>query len=220
MNSVWDPRTYDSERCRLVPCFDEFYGTVAELVERSCPTSPRILDLGAGTGLLSSAIVARVKAPQIHLLDESAEMLQRAATRLAPWRPEILIQPLAGDLPRGPFDAIVSALTIHHLADDDKRNLYARILNVLTPGGIFINAEQVAGRSTRLQELFEATHLDRARRMGSSEAEIQGAMERMTHDQCATVADQVAWLNEAGFEDSECFFRWFRLAVFGGWRPH
>lgn len=218
MSTVWDAATYDSERQRLVPCFDEFYGTVAELVARFCPSSPCILDLGAGTGILSAAILRRVETARIHLLDASAEMLQQATERLAPCRPDILVQPLTGDLPDGPFDAVVSALAIHHLPDEDKRGLYARIRDVLSPCGIFIHAEQVAGRSGRLQELFAATHLDRARRLGSSDEEIQRAIARMSHDRCATVTDQIAWLDEAGFEDAECFFRWFRFAVFGGWR--
>src|SRR5207237_742954 len=99
----------------LIPCFDEFYGTVVELVARFCPASPRILDLGAGTGILSSVVVQRIENAKLCLLDASAEMLQRAATRLAPWRPEILVQPLTTNLPAGPFDAVISALAIHHL---------------------------------------------------------------------------------------------------------
>jgi tRNA (cmo5U34)-methyltransferase len=219
MSTIWDASTYDSERRRLVPCFDEFYGTAAELAARTCPASPRILDLGAGTGLLSSVIVQRVEGARLCLLDGSAEMLQRAAIRLASWKPEILVQPLTDALPSGPFDAVVSALAIHHLSDDDKRGLYARILKVLSPGGIFINAEQVSGRSSRVQQLFEAVHLDCSRALGSSETEIQGAIERMSYDRCATLADQIDWLDEVGFKDTECFYRLFRFAVFGGWRP-
>jgi tRNA (cmo5U34)-methyltransferase len=220
MTTVWNAITYDSERRRLVPCFDEFYGSAADLVARCFPSSPRILDLGAGTGILSAAIVDRVGPPaRLTLLDVSADMLDLAATRLARCHPEIVVQPLTEELPSGPFDAVVSALAIHHLSDDEKRILYGDIFSVLSPGGIFINAEQVVGKSTRLQKLFEATHLDAARRLGSSDAEIDGAMERMSYDRCATVADQITWLEQAGYEDAECFFRSFRFAVFGGWRP-
>ena len=219
MSTVWNAVTYDSERRRLVPCFDDFYGTAAELVARCLPPAPRILDLGAGTGILSAAIVDRVTPGRLTLLDASARMLERAATRLARCRPEIVVQPLTAELPSGPYEAVVSALAIHHLSDADKRVLYARIISVLSPGGIFINAEQVVGKSSRLQRLFEVTHLDAARKLGSSDAEIEGAKQRMSYDKCATVADQLAWLEQAGYEDSECFFRSFRFAVFGGWRP-
>jgi len=219
MSTIWNASTYDTERRRLIPCFDEFYGTVGELVARFCYDSPRILDLGAGTGILSAAIVDRVPTAQLHLLDASPEMLQQAAHRLSAYKPQMFVQALDAGLPSGPFDAIVSALAIHHLDDTEKRRLFSRIFSSLVPGGIFLNAEQVVGRSPRLQSLFESVHLDRARALGSSEQEIAGAIQRMAHDQCATVADQVAWLTELGFDDAECFFRSFRFAVFGAWKP-
>jgi len=218
MSTVWNATTYDSERRRLIHCFDEFYGTVGELIARFCPSSPNILDLGAGTGILSAAIVDRVPSAKLCLLDASSEMLKQAVSRLANWQPEITVQSLSDKLPPGPFDAIVSALAIHHLDDAEKRNLFSRILAELSPGGIFINAEQVVGRSQRLQNLNEAVHLDRARALGSSEAEIQEAIQRMSYDKCATVSDQVTWLDQIGFEDAECFFRSFRFAVFAGWK--
>ncbi len=219
MSKIWNASIYDTERRRLVPCFDDFYGTVAELVVRFCPASPRILDLGSGTGIVSAAIVDRVPTAQLHLLDVSTQMLAQAAIRLAACQPQMIVQALDAELPHGPFDAIVSALAIHHLDDAGKRALYSGVLAALAPGGIFINAEQVSGRSARVQNLLKAVHLDRARALGSSEAEIAGAVERMSYDKCATTADQIRWLDELGFEDADCFFRSFRFAVFGGWKP-
>jgi len=219
MSTIWNASTYDEERQRLIPCFDEFYGTVGEMIARFCPDSPSVLDLGAGTGILSRAIIDRVPRARLLLLDASSEMLQQAANRLFEQQPQIFVQSLRTELPSGSFDAIVSALAIHHLNDVEKRALYARIFSSLAPGGILINAEQVAGNSARLQSLFESVHLDRARALGSSSLEIEGAVQRMRHDQCATVTDQLAWLEEIGFEDAECFFRSFRFAVFGAWKP-
>jgi tRNA (cmo5U34)-methyltransferase len=220
LSAIWDANTYDSERRRLVPCFDEFYGVAAELVGRFCPSSPRILDLGAGTGILSSFVAQRVQNPRLSLLDASGDMLERAKARLASLRPEILVQGLTANLPSGPFDAVISALAIHHLSDEGKRSLYARILRVLSPGGIFINAEQVLSQSPRLQRLFETAHFERSRTLGSSETEIENAITRMSHDRCTTLAVQLSWLEEAGFADVDCFFRWFLFAVFGGWKPN
>lgn len=219
MSTVWNATTYDTERRRLIPCFDEFYGSVSELAVRFCPDSPRILDLGAGTGILSAAIAERLPTAQLHLLDASSDMLRQASKRLSGRPFQMSVQPLDLELPPGPFHGVVSALAIHHLNDADKRTLYSRILSALAPGGIFINAEQVSGSSPRLQSLFESVHLDRARTLGSSDAEIAGAIQRMRYDQCATAGDQIHWLDELGFEDADCFYRSFRFAVFGGWRP-
>jgi tRNA (cmo5U34)-methyltransferase len=219
MKTIWNAANYDTERRRLIPCFDEFYGTVSELIVRSCPEAPCILDLGAGTGILSAAIVDRVPTARLHLLDASTDMLQQASRRLSGREFSVSVQPLDSDLPPGPWHAIVSALAIHHLDDAAKRRLYTRIFSALRPGGLFINAEQISGGSPRLQSLFEAVHLDRARGLGSSEAEIAGAIQRMSVDQCSATEEQIRWLREIGFEDMDCFYRSFRFAVFGGWRP-
>ena len=146
-------------------------------------------------------------------------MLSRASERLRKFNPQLVVQTLTQSLPAGPFDAVVSALAIHHLSDDEKRALYRAILDVLRPGGIFINAEQVAAPTKRLQNLFESVHLDQSRGLGSSDSEIAGAVERMSYDRCAALSDQITWLKQLGYEDVECFYRSFRFAVFGGWRP-
>src|SRR5437899_13000434 len=101
MDEIGNADTYNAERRRLVPCFDLFYGTVVELVARTVPANPRILDLGAGTGLLSALVAERVQPRFLHLLDASAEMLARAQVRLAAWHPETTIQLLTAPLPPG-----------------------------------------------------------------------------------------------------------------------
>ncbi|HTL54137.1 MAG TPA: class I SAM-dependent methyltransferase [Candidatus Limnocylindrales bacterium] len=218
MNEIWDAKTYDAERRRLVPCFDLFYGTAVELVARTVPGNPRILDLGAGTGLLSFILAERVEPRGLHLLDASREMLTHAQSRLAAWRPVITVQSLTDPLPAGPFDAVVSALAIHHLPDEQKRGLFSRIRTVLGAGGIFVNAEQIVGPTPWHQRLYENMHLGAARALGSSPEEVASANQRMQYDRCSTLAKQIEWLNELGYERAGCFFHWFRFAVYAGWK--
>lgn len=42
-------------------------------------------------------------------------------------------------LPDGKFDAIISALSIHHLDDKQKMELFYRIYEALPSGGFFVN---------------------------------------------------------------------------------
>jgi len=218
MSAIWDARNYDAARRRLVPCFDQFYGTAVELVACSAPRNPRILDLGAGTGLLAGMVSERVQPQAIHLLDASKAMLDRAQGRLRACRPEILVQQLTDPLPAGPYDAVVSALAIHHLSDEQKRDLFSRIYHVLAPGGIFVNAEQILGVNEWEQRLFETMHIRAARALGSSEEEIAAAQQRMSYDRCARLDVQLQWLRELSFERVSCFFQWFRLAVYAAWK--
>jgi tRNA (cmo5U34)-methyltransferase len=163
-------------------------------------------------------LAERVSPRRICLMDASAEMLAQAKNSLASWEIETRVQELSSPLPSGPFHAVVSALAIHHLTDPEKRELLARIYDVLVPGGILVNAEQILGPTPWHQHLYETTHLEAARALGSSEEEIAGAERRMSYDRCSPLNSQLAWLREIGYERVDVFFQWFRFAVYAGWK--
>jgi tRNA (cmo5U34)-methyltransferase len=121
-------------------------------------------------------------------------------------------------LPSETFHAVISSLAIHHLTDDNKRDLFKRIHQSLAPGGVFINAEQILGATEWQQKLYEDMHLDGARALGSDEDEIHAAQERMSYDRCATLSDQISWLKEIRFQNADSFFHSFRFAVYAGWK--
>ncbi|MCM3883633.1 trans-aconitate 2-methyltransferase [Frankia sp. R82] len=175
---IWDPATYDAQRRHLVPSFDLLYGTVGDLVARidevraELPdearggdqeavrggvrgmSGPVVLDLGCGTGLLAAAVLEAVPTARLHLFDGAAPMLAQARTRLPADRVAgLTVSDLTGDLPAGPFDAVVSGLAIHHLDDAGKKALFRRIAGVLRPGGLFANLEQVDGPVAALTRL-------------------------------------------------------------------
>jgi tRNA (cmo5U34)-methyltransferase len=148
-------------------------------------------------------------------------MLEIAQQRLTGRQGEIDIQVAdytTVDLGEG-YDAVVSGLSIHHLEDPEKRLLFGRIFAALKPGGIFVNADQIAGPTTSLRALYHQRWLDAVRDAGTSEQELALAFDRMKHDRFATLDDQTAWLKEAGFINVDCFYRQFSFAVFGGWKP-
>ena len=216
----WNPETYDATRRRLVPCFDAFYGTAAELVARAfaADSRPRMLELGAGTSILAAHVAARVPPSALTLLDGAADMLDKAAERLAAHHPALVVADMCDPLPAGEFDVIMSALAIHHLEHEQKRDLFARIHRALAPGGMFVNAEQILAPEPWQDTLWLRIHLDTARALGSTGAEIAWGVELMKQDRCATLDQQLAWLREAGFARAGAFFQWFRFAVYAAWK--
>ncbi|MEW1586118.1 class I SAM-dependent methyltransferase [Micromonospora vinacea] len=216
--------TYDEARRRLIPCFDAFYGTAVQVATPplraalAAGRTPEVLDLGAGTGLLSLLLSAAVPGIRLTVVDGAPAMLARATDQLdarsVPHR--AVHADLADELPPGRYDAVVSALAIHHLDDAGKRTLYRRAAAALAPGGVFVNAEQVAGPTPELDRRYDEVWLAQITELGASPDEIAGSRERMRHDRPATVADQCRWLAEAGLVDVDCYFKEWRFAVFGG----
>jgi tRNA (cmo5U34)-methyltransferase len=208
---------YDAQRRRLIPPFDAFYGTAVAALGLAGHAPARILDLGAGTGLLARRVADAYPAAELTLVDGAPAMLAQAREALGD-RAAYVTADLADPLPPGPWSAVVSALAIHHLDDAGKRALFARVHDALSSGGVFVNAEQVAGPSPRFDARYRAWHHERATAAGSSAHEWAGAEERMAFDRCSDVEAQLAWLRAAGF-DADCLFKDHRFAVLAAVRP-
>ncbi|MBW4037582.1 MAG: class I SAM-dependent methyltransferase [Acidobacteria bacterium] len=209
--------SYDADRAKLIPCYDAFYRRTTDLIPGG---AKKILDLGAGTGLLASFVRSWYPEAHIHLMDVSDAMLQRARTRLIA---DTNVTFEAADystaqLGEG-YDAVVSALSIHHLDDAAKKALFDRIYAALRPGGAFINAEQVAGPTPALDEVYKRLWLQQVREAGATPDQIADSLYRQQDDSCASVEDQLDWMRAAGFLDADCWFKDNRFAVLAGTRP-
>lgn len=210
-------RLYDQNRSRLIPCFDDLYRWAVDLV----PADARcILDLGAGTGLLSAFVRARLPGSSLHLLDFSDAMLAQARQRFAGDADVTFeLADYATATLTGSYDAVVSALSIHHLEDERKRHLFHSVLGALKPGGVFVNAEQVLGPTPFLEGRYRAIWLQQVRTLGATEQEIADSLHRQQGDLCASVEDQLLWMRSAGFCDVDCWFKDGRFAVMAGTKP-
>lgn len=212
--------TYDRDRRILVPPFDLFYGTAVEVAALGRSGPVRVLDLGAGTGLLSGELAAALPEATFVLLDEAPAMLDRARERLGPLgdRVSTVVADLRDPLPDGPFDVIASALAIHHLDDAGKADLYGRAAAALAPGGVFVNAEQVAGPTPTLDAYYRERWDAHTRALGATDEMLAAAAERMAIDLPASVESQVEMLRAAGLVDVDSFFQSWRFAVIAGWK--
>jgi len=210
--------SYDEIREQLIPCFDEFYGTALSLLSFKREQRIDILDLGAGTGLLSGRILEHYPNAHIVLLDISENMLKQAQTRFAGvgTQIEFKLSDFCSEPLIGYYDAIVSALAIHHVNADRKRELFLKIYGHLKPTGLFINADQVLGANAAIEERYRQHWLSQVRAAGVSEITLAEALERMQEDKMSTLFDQLAWLKEAGFKDVNCWYKNYSFVVYSG----
>lgn len=212
---------YAAERRRLVPGYDAFYGAVVDALRfLGDGVVERVLDLGAGTGVVSEFVASAYPEARFELLDGSEAMLGEARSSLGDRILAVHVRDMADGLPAGPFDAVVSGLAIHHMADAAKRSLFARVFAALRPGGVFANAEQTLGPTPELEELYQRHWVEACLALGASEEELREARaRRRSHDRCADMESQLGWLREVGFEQVDCVYKSWDRATIVGVRP-
>ncbi|OXM84819.1 class I SAM-dependent methyltransferase [Paenibacillus rigui] len=207
---------YDQQRRQLIPCFDEFYGMALSLVE-SADGAPSILDLGAGTGLFSRMVLEKYPAARLTLVDLSESMLDVARQRFQqhPHVQYIVADYSSCSFPAS-YDIVISSLSIHHLTHPDKRQLFVKIYGMLNEGGIFVNADQVQGRSDSTDAYYRQRWLEAIHQSGLPQQAIDASIERRKVDINAKLPDQLQWMEEAGFSEVDCMYKYLDFAVFSG----
>ena len=221
-------RKFLDVRRQIMPLGDEQVALMLRLARRFVPQPIRVADLGCGDGFMARAILTEFPTARALLIDHSEPMLQRTREAMAPFadryeaRHGDLSNPLPPQLGDGPFDLVVSGYAIHHLPSARKRSLYAEVLGLLVPGGLFVNVEHVASATPELGAIFDDTYIDHlAAVTGRDRAEVAAEYHGRT-DKADNILDpvevQVDWLREIGFGQADCYFKWLELAVFGGVR--
>ncbi len=209
-------RNYDDQRRKLIPCFDDFYQIPVSIADMTT-NSPNILDIGAGTGLFSACMLAKYPKAKVTLIDISEKMLEVAKLR---FKNQSNVKYVVGDYTKHvfneEFDIVISSLSIHHLTDTEKKNLYAKIFTIMKNNSILINADQVLGTSPYVESLYKEDWKKKVEGSGLSNDEICSAYERTKLDKMSTLDDQMNWLKEIGFSDVDCIYKYFNFVVLFG----
>lgn len=72
---------YDRNRRRFIPCFDDFYANTTKFIASNINTPKRVINLGAGTGILAYFWYQQFSHSQFILVDIADEMLNIARER-------------------------------------------------------------------------------------------------------------------------------------------
>jgi tRNA (cmo5U34)-methyltransferase len=116
----WKPETYLEIIRAEVPRYDELQRETVKAV----PFPPaRVLELGIGTAETTRRLMEAYPAAEVTGLDSSPEMVFRARELVS----DVRLARMEDPLPDGPWDLVISVLSVHHLTDEQKRTLFRRV---------------------------------------------------------------------------------------------
>jgi tRNA (cmo5U34)-methyltransferase len=116
----WKPDNYLELIRSEVPRYDE----LQEQAIAAIPFPPeRVLELGMGTGETTRRLLEAYPDAWVVGLDSSPDMVFRAREMYD----DVQLARMEDPLPDGPWDLVISVLSVHHLTDDRKRTLFRRV---------------------------------------------------------------------------------------------
>ncbi len=210
---------YDRWMKTALPRYEELFTIAVDLIPYEVDSPILVLDLGAGTGLFSQHVLNNFSNGQFVLYDVAPKMLAVARLRFQ----NCLDQFQFAEIDyrnlqcrnRPLFDVVISSLSIHHLNQDEKRQLFADIYKCLRKGGVFINVDQIKGPTKPLRELYWSNWLDHVRGQDASEEQIRASMDRRkAYDKDDLLIDQLRWLEKAGFSQVDLIYKHYFMGVF------
>jgi tRNA (cmo5U34)-methyltransferase len=116
----WNPDTYLEEIRAEVPRFDELQDEAVKAI----PFAPdRVLELGMGTGETTRHLLEAYPDAWVVGLDSDPNMVYRLREEYD----DVQLVRMEDPLPDGPWDLVISVLSVHHLTDDEKHLLFRRV---------------------------------------------------------------------------------------------
>jgi SAM-dependent methyltransferase len=186
------------------------------------------LDLGAGTGAASRAILDLHPRSTAILADFSAVMRGLGELEMAPYAGRyryVEFDMSASDWPAtipGALDAVVTSLCVHHLPDDRKQSLFTEIFGHLAPGCWYLNYDPV-----RTDDPVVAATWERVNDSRDPEAAVR-RLHRTPEEQArwdnhvrfiSPLPQQLEYLRLAGFHGVDVYWRQLDYVLYGGCRP-
>ena len=206
-------------RQRLVPQWGWLHDTVVRLLPppRRGETY-RVLDLGTGSGLLVERLLEQVPDAVVHMMHDSEIHLEAARSRLARFGDAITyeLRDYVHATLQGPYDVAISELAANFQVSRARQTLYSSTFAALRRGGCAINViltrGMTDGSETRLIEEWQRMAMER----GAIDEEIAGSIVSAPRERTATLAQQIEWMSDNGFENVDCYVKYWRFAVIAG----
>jgi SAM-dependent methyltransferase len=152
---------YDRMQARYLVHRAERFALLVRMVRALGGPSARVVELGCGPGGLMEALLDAMPGAQVWGVDFDPTALLLARARLARHgeRARVALadlrSPTWGEGLPAEVDAVISATALHWLQPAPLAALYRQVVVLLSPGGLFLNADHVGSDCGALQEEWE-----------------------------------------------------------------
>lgn len=198
---------YDCNRKKFIPCFEDYYVNTTKFLASNIRQPKKILDLGAGTGLLSYYWYQHFPKSEFLLVDIAEDMLSVAKKRFSGIETvKYKVLDYEKAFPKDKYDIVMSALSIHHLENKNKENLFSQIYNSLSDGCMFVNYDQFSAGTPEMNTWYDSYWERQLTNRGLSQRDIELWKERRKLDRECSVEEETAMLQKAGFKEVKCVY--------------
>ncbi|MEV0297495.1 class I SAM-dependent methyltransferase [Nocardia sp. NPDC050710] len=173
---LWQ-RSWDQQQELYLPEREERFRVMMDVVAAAVGSEPLVLDLACGTGTISRRLFARMPRARSVAVDVDPTLL---AIARGSFEGDSRITFVTADLadPRWmdclldePFDAVLTATSLHWMKAEPVTRLYADLAKLIRPGGVFVNADHMPDPETPMLNAIDAaiqnSHQERARAEGA-----------------------------------------------------
>lgn len=116
----WTPDEYLDRIRAKIPRYDDLQAQAV----RAIPFPPeRVLELGMGTGETTRRLIEAFPDAWVVGLDASPDMVFRARQNYD----DVQLARMEDPLPDGPWDLVISVLSVNDLTDEQKKSLFRRV---------------------------------------------------------------------------------------------
>src|SRR5215469_5133484 len=224
--------SYDADMELMHPNRSKMVQIALEVLPFPKTVALRAIDLGIGTGYFTQRFLNYFPSSMVLGIDGAQAMIEPAKARLRSLASKVQfvtgdfrsLQRLTGGV--GTADVVFSAYALHHLNRSDKEGVLRQVVELLAPGGWFVNADLIVADSTdvesRLQQLRVAGIMERAGGLDNRFAD-SAATQRFLNDlqanegdQPLTLAEDLGVLRSSGLKNVSALWLEYRELVSGG----
>jgi len=225
-------KTYDADMELMHPNRSKMVQIALEVLPFTRTTALRAIDLGIGTGYFTECFLNKFPNSRVLGIDGAPAMIELAKARLKPSESRVefaigdfrKLQQLASDA--GAVNVIFSAYALHHLSRLDKAAVLGQVVELLAPGGWFVNADLIVADSPELESRLQQIRIDGiVERAGGGDGRFSDSvltrqfladLELKEADQPLTLTEDLGLLRSSGLKDVSAFWLEYRELVSGG----